>query len=198
MVVVRLVANILNVYNKLQGSALSLSWTCSQRVPREVLIWSVAIARFMTILKASLTIQMSIRGCNPGFAHKEPIMAAIKAGKPVFSENLWPTAADCKRNVDAEMAGVKLVQVGFMRRYDKGYRQVKELLDGTFGKPLLAKCTHRAISVDPSYTTDMLLQTQLFMRLIVLHWLLMMIGHKSSNHGADTKHAHEGLKDPRS
>ena len=73
---------------------------------------------------------------TPGQFHKGPVLAAIKAGKPVFSEKpLANTAADGKEIVEAEMAGGKhLVQVGFMRRYDRGYRQVKELIDsGKFG-----------------------------------------------------------------
>ena len=95
---------------------------------------------------------------TPGQFHKDPVIAAIKAGKPVFSEKpLANTAADCKAVVDAEMAsGKHLVQIGFMRRYDRGYDQVKELLDsGKFGAPLIVKCTHRADGVAPSYTTAM-------------------------------------------
>ena len=68
---------------------------------------------------------------TPGQFHKGPVIAAIRAGKPVFTEKpLANTAADCKEIVDAEIAGGKhLVQVGFMRRYDRGYRQLKALLD---------------------------------------------------------------------
>ncbi len=39
------------------------------------------------------------------------------------------TAAACKRILDAEVAcGKRLVQVGFMRRYDAGYRLLKEVV----------------------------------------------------------------------
>ena len=78
-----------------------------------------------------------------GLSQNLPVLAAIKAGKPVFSEKpLANTAADGKEIVEAEMAGGKhLVQVGFMRRYDRGYRQVKELIDsGKFGAPMVIKC----------------------------------------------------------
>ena len=77
---------------------------------------------------------------TPGQFHKDPVLAAIQAGKPVFCEKpLANSAADCKAVVDAEIAsGRHLVQIGFMRRYDRGYNQVKELLDsGKFGAPLL-------------------------------------------------------------
>ena len=126
-------------------------------------------------------------------------MAAIKAGKPVFSEKpLATTAADCKEIVDVEMAGGKTCTSWALCVAMTRVIVVKELLDGgTFGKPLLAKCTHRAISVDPSYTTDMAVTDTAIHEIDCMHWLLdddwtqvQVIM------GADTKHAHEGLKDP--
>lgn len=137
---------------------------------------------------------------TPGAFHKEPVIAAIQAGKPVFSEKpLANTAADCKEIVDAEMAGGKhLVQVGFMRRYDRGYRQVKELLDsGKFGAPMVIKCTHRADGVAPDYTTAMAVTDTAIHEIDVLPWLVndewdevQCIMPKTSCK------AHEGLKDP--
>ena len=72
--------------------------------------------------------------------HEQYVMAAIKAGIYVFCEKpLAPEADACKRIVEAEIArGKQLVQVGFMRRYDKGYRQLKEAIKNrTYGEPLL-------------------------------------------------------------
>ena len=109
------------------------------------------------------------------------------------------TAADCKAVVDAEMAsGKHLVQIGFMRRYDRGYNQVKELLDsGKFGAPLIVKCTHRADGVAPSYTTSMAVTDTAIHEIDCLPWLV--------NDEWDevqcilpkvTSKAHEGLRDP--
>lgn len=55
-----------------------------------------------------------------GPTHAEHVLTAIAAGKPVFCEKpLATTAEDCLRIVEAETAhGRRLVQVGFMRRYD--------------------------------------------------------------------------------
>mgnify|MGYP001287886383 CR=1 FL=1 len=137
---------------------------------------------------------------TPGFAHKDAVMAAVKAGKPVFCEKpLCTTSDDCKEIVDAEMAtGKHLVQVGFMRRYDRGYKQMKELIDGgTFGKPLVIKCTHRAINVDDSYTTEMAVTDTAIHEIDVLHWLLGDDWKKVQViMGENTKNAHEGLADP--
>lgn len=137
---------------------------------------------------------------TPGFAHAEPVLQAIAAGKPVFCEKpLATTAADCKKIVDAEVAsGKHLVQVGFMRRYDKGYNQVKELLDsGEFGAPLLVKCTHRAEGVDDSYTTAMAVTDTAIHEIDVLQWLIGDTWESAQViYPRNTVNAHEGLKDP--
>ena len=59
--------------------------------------------------------------------HEEYVLAAIEAGKCVFSEKpLAATADGCRRIVEAEVAsGRQLVQVGYMRRYDSGYRKAQ-------------------------------------------------------------------------
>src|SRR4051795_8604174 len=85
-----------------------------------------------------------------GPTHAEHVLAAIAAGKPVFCEKpLATTAEDCLRIVEAETAhGRRLVQVGFMRRYDAGYREMKQVIDaGEIGAPLMVHCAHRNPSV---------------------------------------------------
>lgn len=95
---------------------------------------------------------------SPGFAHTESLLQAIEAGKRVFCEKpLATTADDCKKIVEAEVAsGKHLIQLGFMRRYDKGYVQVKEALkSGEYGEPLILHCTHRNPEVGTNYNTPM-------------------------------------------
>lgn len=138
--------------------------------------------------------------CSWGPAHAESVMQAIKAGKPVFCEKpLATTAEDCKEIVDAEMAGgKKLVQVGFMRRYDQGYLDMKDVIDsGELGEPLLVHCAHRNADVGESYTTPMAVNDTAIHEIDTLHWLI------SDDYvsaqvitGKDTKHSHSKLKDP--
>ena len=111
---------------------------------------------------------------TPGQFHKGPVLAAIKAGKPVFSEKpLANTAADGKEIVEAEMAsGKQLVQVGFMRRYDPGYGQLKKAIDsGKYGQPLMLHCVHRNYDA-PGFTTSMPVENSMIHEIDVLRWLL--------------------------
>lgn len=112
---------------------------------------------------------------SPGAAHEEPILRAVRRGKPVFSEKpLATTAAACRRIAEAEMEGGRhLVQVGFMRRFDRGCRQMKKELDsGAYGAPLLLHCTHRNAYVLDDYTTPMAVYDTAIHEIDCLHWLL--------------------------
>ncbi|SCK22834.1 Gfo/Idh/MocA family protein [Vogesella sp. LIG4] len=110
-----------------------------------------------------------------GPTHEEFVLAAIARGKPVFCEKpLAVTAEGCRRIVDAEIAhGKRLVQVGFMRPYDAGYRALKDTLQsGAIGAPLMLHCAHRNPTVGDSYTTPMAITDTLIHELDVLRWLL--------------------------
>lgn len=132
--------------------------------------------------------------------HEQYVMAAIKAGKYVFCEKpLAPEADACKRIVEAEIAGGKqLVQVGFMRRYDPGYRQLKAHIDsGKFGLPLALHCAHRNPTVPESYDTPMAVENSMIHEIDVLRWIL------GENYATvevkfpkTTRNAEDGVLDP--
>jgi len=110
-----------------------------------------------------------------GPAHQQSVMAGIQAGKYVFCEKpLATTAAGCREIVEAEVKhGKRLVQVGFMRRYDAGYQQLKRAIDERFiGEPLMIHCAHRNPEVNDGYTTDMAITDTLIHEIDVLHWLI--------------------------
>ena len=88
------------------------------------------------------------------------MLASIAAGKQVFCEKpLATTREACERILDAEVAsGKRHVMVGFMRRYDEGYRAMKATIDsGEIGAPLMFHSGHRNPSVPPHYTSDMII-----------------------------------------
>jgi myo-inositol 2-dehydrogenase/D-chiro-inositol 1-dehydrogenase len=95
-----------------------------------------------------------------GPTHEEYVMGCIEAGKQVFCEKpLATTREACERIVDAEVAaGRRLVMVGFMRRYDDGYRAMKDsIVRGEIGAPLMFHSAHRNPSVPPHYVSDMII-----------------------------------------
>ena len=109
-----------------------------------------------------------------GPTHEEFVLAAIAAGKPVFCEKpLATTAEGAQRIVAAEQAaGRRLVQVGFMRRFDAGYLALKEVVDRQIGAPLLVHARHRNPEVGEGYTTPMAVVDTAIHEIDVLRWLL--------------------------
>ncbi len=81
---------------------------------------------------------------SPAVTHEPFTLACLEAGKPVLCEKpLAISAAASLRIVEAEAAlGRRLVTVGFMRRFDPGYVDLKAQLDaGAVGRP--CSCTAR-------------------------------------------------------
>ena len=112
---------------------------------------------------------------SSGPSHEPYVLAGLAAGKPVFCEKpLAPTPAACERILDAETsAGRRLVQVGFMRRYDPAYRALKAVVEeGAVGAPLLLHSAHRNASVPPSYTDDMMISDSAVHEIDAARWLL--------------------------
>ncbi len=109
-----------------------------------------------------------------GSTHEQYVLAALAAGKPCFCEKPLATTADgAKRIVDAEVAlGRRLVQVGFMRRYDAGYRMLKRVVDSEIGAPLMVHAAHRNPDVPAHYVTRMAIDDTLIHEIDVLRWLL--------------------------
>jgi myo-inositol 2-dehydrogenase/D-chiro-inositol 1-dehydrogenase len=107
--------------------------------------------------------------------HEEFVLAAIAAGKHVLCEKpLAPTVAGCERILRAEAeAGRRLVSVGFMRRYDPGYAEMKRAVQsGQLGRPLLVHCTHRNASVAPGHPSSMLITGSAVHEIDIARWLL--------------------------
>lgn len=110
-----------------------------------------------------------------GETHAEFTLASIGAGKPVLCEKpLAPTTPECEQILAAEVAhGRRLVVVGYMRRYDPGYRQVKASLEsGAIGEPLVLHNVHRNPSVPESYTSFMTMTDSMIHEVDTTRWLL--------------------------
>jgi myo-inositol 2-dehydrogenase / D-chiro-inositol 1-dehydrogenase len=111
---------------------------------------------------------------SPGDTHAEYALACIEAGKPLLSEKpLATTVEDCLAVLDAEIRhGARLLQVGFMRRFDAGYRRVKTAIDdGTIGTPLVAHCIHRNAAAPDQFTSAMVQNDSAIHEIDAARWL---------------------------
>ena len=110
--------------------------------------------------------------------HADLAVAAIRAGKPVMCEKpLAPTLDECLRVARAEAAasesGAPLVSVGFMRRFDPAYVDVKSVLRaGACGTPLLLHCVSRGVHSAPGATSESSIIGSAIHEFDIVPWLL--------------------------
>ncbi len=97
---------------------------------------------------------------SPDATHGALVLACLDAGKPVLCEKpLAPSIEACLQVIDRETAlGRRLVTVGYMRRFDPGYVEMKRRLDeGELGAPLVMHCIHRNVAAPSFMTAPMLI-----------------------------------------
>ena len=111
---------------------------------------------------------------TPGRFHEPVLLPVLEAGLPVLCEKpLTQDPESSWRVVEAEQkAGRQLIQVGFMRRFDPQYQQLRELIaSGTAGELLMLRCLHRNPSVPDGYTQPMLINDSVVHEFDVVPWL---------------------------
>jgi myo-inositol 2-dehydrogenase/D-chiro-inositol 1-dehydrogenase len=141
---------------------------------------------------------------TPGFTHEDLVLVALEAGKPVLCEKPLTTSPETSRKiVEAEAAvvaatGRRLVQVGFMRRFDAGYQQLRGLIaSGEYGKALFLHCAHRNATTPPNFSSEMLMLDSVVHEVDIVRYLtgeeivaIRVIAPRSSSTAPD------GLLDP--
>ncbi|WP_319437472.1 Gfo/Idh/MocA family oxidoreductase [Mycobacterium sp. RTGN5] len=137
---------------------------------------------------------------TPGPTHEKQLLACLEHGKPVLCEKPLTTDVETSLEVvrrEAEL-GKRLIQVGFMRRFDHEYAQLKALLDsGELGRALVLHCAHRNPAVPPTFDSSMIVRDSLVHEVDVTRFLFdeeivsIQIIKPSANPGAP-----EGIADP--
>lgn len=112
---------------------------------------------------------------SPDATHGSLVLACIEAGKPVLCEKpLAITAAEARTIVEAEVAHSKrLVQVGYMRRFDPPYVEMKRARDaGTIGPSVMLHNVHRN-PIAPEWFNGRMSVTNAFVHEVdVSRWIL--------------------------
>lgn len=109
--------------------------------------------------------------------HATYVNACLDAAKPVLCEKpLAPTASECLQVARRETAVVRgnsnLVSVGFMRRFDPAYVELKQMIiDGSLGVPLLIHSVGRGVSAPPG-SDELSITGSAIHDLDVIPWLL--------------------------
>jgi myo-inositol 2-dehydrogenase/D-chiro-inositol 1-dehydrogenase len=126
---------------------------------------------------------------TPDDTHAGLVMECLQHEKPVFCEKpLATTVEDARRIVDAEVElDRKVVQVGFMRRYDPQHLDVKNAIDsGAIGNPVLFKGTHRNAVALPGTSSESILVNSAVHDLDAARWMLGQEIEEVYVHGTNT------------
>jgi myo-inositol 2-dehydrogenase/D-chiro-inositol 1-dehydrogenase len=111
----------------------------------------------------------------PDQFHKDLTLACLAAHKPVLCEKpLAPSAAECVEVLAAETKlGRRLVQVGYMRRFDPAYAEMKATLaSGRIGAALMLHCIHRNVSAPDWFDSRMAISNSAVHEFDIARWLL--------------------------
>src|SRR6201991_2575474 len=137
---------------------------------------------------------------TPGPTHEKQLLACLEHGKPVLCEKPLTTDSASSLEVVRREAALDtpLIQVGFMRRFDPEYQQLKTLIDGgELGEPLVMHCAHRNPTVPTGFDSAMVVRDSLVHEVDVTRFLLgeeiasVQIIKPMPNRGAP-----RGLQDP--
>ena len=111
---------------------------------------------------------------SPDATHAELTLPCLAAGKPVLCEKpLASSATDALRVVEAEVAlNRRLIQVGYMRRFDPGYQAMKRIKDeGGVGATVLLHNVHRNARAPEWFTGAMSVTNSFVHEIDISRWL---------------------------
>jgi myo-inositol 2-dehydrogenase/D-chiro-inositol 1-dehydrogenase len=111
----------------------------------------------------------------PDPLHEELALECLAAGKPTLCEKPLATSVEgSRRVVEAEVAGGRrLLTLGFMRRFDPAYNELRDaVLGGAIGRLRAMHCLHRNAHAHPTHTSESLLVNSMIHEFDSVPWLL--------------------------
>jgi len=137
---------------------------------------------------------------TPGHLHEAILTRALDRDLQVLCEKpLTHDAATSWNVVQSEVAlGNRRIQVGFMRRYDHEYRQLREIIQSQeLGRLLMLHCAHRNPQVPEGYSDSNTVAEAAVHEFDVIRFLTgAEIAGVHIRHGRSSQHAGKGLRDP--
>ncbi|MGI3780861.1 MAG: Gfo/Idh/MocA family oxidoreductase [Janthinobacterium lividum] len=111
---------------------------------------------------------------SPDATHPALVRACVDAGKPVLCEKpLSPTLSESAALLNDLGERASLVSLGFMRRFDPGYADLRAAVaSGTLGAPLVTHSSGRGVSAGPGSTAESSITQSLVHEIDIVPWLL--------------------------
>jgi len=111
---------------------------------------------------------------SPDATHPALVRACVAAGKPVLCEKpLSPALSDSAALLNDLGEGAALVSLGFMRRFDPGYTDLRAtIVSGALGDPVTVHSTGRGVSSGPGATSESSVTNSAVHDLDIVPWLL--------------------------
>lgn len=112
---------------------------------------------------------------SPDDTHFGLVKACLEVGKPVLCEKpLAITSEECLELAQLDcISDKRLIDVGFMRRFDPTYRDLKRHLDsGALGLPRIVHNQHRNANAPAWFTANMALTNSAVHEIDICRWLL--------------------------
>jgi myo-inositol 2-dehydrogenase / D-chiro-inositol 1-dehydrogenase len=144
-----------------QMPGVTLQYVCDEDAERAKSVADSSGALHVTADPYEVIADKSIDAvliASPDHTHAPLTKACVELGKPVLCEK--PLSQDSRECLDVIAAEVKsekrLVQIGFMRRFDPAYVQMKQALSrGIIGPALMMHNFHRNVSAPSNFTGQM-------------------------------------------
>lgn len=112
---------------------------------------------------------------SPGNTHESYLLSCLEQEKPVFCEKpLSHTQESCRRIAEEESRlGRRLIQLGFMRRFDAHHNEMRDLISsGALGRPLMVHAVHRNPYTGEGFDNRMEIMDAAIHEIDVIPWLL--------------------------
>lgn len=136
----------------------------------------------------------------PGQFHEPVLIPALDAGLPILCEKpLTPDSESSLRIVELEQKLDKPhIQVGFMRRFDPEYNELRKLVESAeAGELLMLRGVHRNPTVGENYDQTMLITDSVVHEFDVIPWLAgSRVVSVEVKYPKTNSLAHSGLKEP--
>lgn len=136
----------------------------------------------------------------PGQFHEPVLIPALEAGLPILCEKpLTPDSESSLRIVELEQKlGKPHIQVGFMRRFDPEYNELRKLVESAeAGELLMLRGVHRNPTVGENYDQTMLITDSVVHEFDVIPWLAgSRVVSVEVKYPKTNSLAHSGLKEP--